>query len=77
MDKFIVRGGQPLIGKIEISGARESAGAQPGGQKPPLIGTFQQSLKAVVSQGKKLRVAEGPDPEGGSLALDIEASVLR
>jgi hypothetical protein len=30
----------------------------------------------VVAEGKKLRVAEGPDPTGGIVSLDIEATTL-
>jgi hypothetical protein len=66
-----------LRGGIEISGVRETQAGDSGGQKAPLIGTFQQTLTAVVVEGKKLRVAESPDPEGGTLSLDIEAEVLR
>lgn len=60
-----------LDGNIEISGARETTG-----DKQPIIGTFQQAVKVITLEGKKLRIAEGPDPEGGTVALDIEASVL-
>lgn len=62
-----------LQGGIEISGEREGPAVGPGGQKAPIIGTFQQNLKVTVSPGKKVRIAEGPDPEGGTVSLDIEA----
>ena len=67
-------------GGIEISGARELPAGSPGGtagEKVPMIGTFQQTLQATLTEGKKLRVAEGPDPSGGNVSLDIEATVLR
>jgi hypothetical protein len=41
-----------------------------------VIVTIQQTLSAVVAEGKKLRVAEGPDATGGILSLDIEATTL-
>ena len=66
-----------LRGAIEISGAREGQPVDSSGQKVPLIGTFQQGLTAVVEDGKKLRVASAPDPEGGTTTLDIEATLLR
>jgi len=65
-----------LKGGIEISGARDSQVGK-ADEKVPMIGTFQQTLQATLTEGKKLRVAEGPDPTGGILSLDIEASVLR
>ena len=65
-----------LRGGIEISGARDSQVGTPD-EKVPLIGTFQQTLQATLTEGKKLRVAEGPDPAGGIVSLDIEAAVLR
>ena len=75
--KVLDNGRIHLRGGIEISGARETQVADTGGQKAPLIGTFQQSLTAIVVEGKKLRIAEAPDPDGGTLSLDIEAAVLR
>jgi len=65
-----------LKGGIEISGARESQVGKTD-EKAPMIGTFQQTLSAIVTEGKKLRVAEGPDPAGGIVSLDIEATVMR
>ena len=64
-----------LRGGIEISGAREGHVAD--GQQAPLIGTFQQTLSVVVADGKKVRIAEAPDPEGGTVSLEIEASVQK
>ena len=65
-----------LRGSIEISGARDSKVTDAGGQKVPLIGTFQQNISVVVTPGKSMRIAEAPDPEGGTVALEIQASVL-
>jgi hypothetical protein len=65
-----------LKGGIEISGARDSQVGKSAEGAPPMIGTFQQTLSAVVAEGKKLRVAEGPDPTGGIVSLDIEATTL-
>jgi len=62
-------------GGIEISGARDSQIVH-ADEKVPMIGTFQQTLQATLVEGKKLRVAEGPDPAGGMVSLDIQATVL-
>ena len=62
-------------GVIEISAAR----GIPGVELPPdmpVIGTFQQELAVVLAPGKPLRVAEVPDPDGGTLYLQLEARVL-
>jgi hypothetical protein len=59
--------------QIEVSGAKEvveQAGA------PPTIGTFQQQLVVLLSNGKPLRIAEVPDHEGGSLFLEVTAEKL-
>jgi hypothetical protein len=74
--KILDKGRILLKGGVEISGARESQVGKTD-EKVPLIGTFQQTLQATVTDGKKLRVAEGPDPAGGTVSLDIEATVLR
>lgn len=66
-----------VSGQIEISGAREGAPQPAAGSKPPMIGTFQQALKIVVADGKKVRVAEGPDPEVGTLFVDLQVDVLK
>jgi len=66
-----------LEGQIEISGAREGPPVGAGGERAPLIGTFQQALNVIAVEGKKLRLAEAPDPEGGTVSLDIEATVLQ
>jgi hypothetical protein len=65
-----------LRGQIEISGAREGQAVEVGGGKAPLIGTFQQFLQVVATEGRRLRVAEAPDPEGGTVYLDIDVDVL-
>jgi hypothetical protein len=64
-----------IDGTIEISAAR----GIPGVEVPrdmPVIGTFQQELAVVLTPGKPLRVAEVPDPDGGTLYLQLEARVL-
>jgi hypothetical protein len=67
-----------VTGEIEISGAREGATATPASSgKPPMIATFQQVLHVVLTLGEKLRVAEGPDPDGGTLYLDLRADRLK
>ena len=63
-------------GDIEVSGAREGPAVDASGTKAPIIGTFQQHLQVVATEGHKLRVAEVPDPEGGTLYLDLEVDVL-
>jgi hypothetical protein len=42
-----------------------------------MITTFQQVLHVVVTLGQKIRVAEGPDPDGGTLYLDLRADRAR
>ena len=64
-----------LHGEIEISAARESGLTDPTGAKIPTIGTFQQGLDIVVRDGRKTRVAEGPDPDGGTVYLELQATV--
>ena len=64
-----------LAGEVEVSGQRESKAPEGGAAKPPLIGTFQQSLDVLIRPNKRLRVAEGPDPEGGTVYLEVEVSV--
>lgn len=65
-----------LQGEIEISGTREGPALDAGTQKAPVIGTFQQHVEVTAQEGKKLRIAEATDPEGGILSLEIEADVL-
>ncbi len=65
-----------LDGGIEMSGAREGPPVGVGGEKAPVIGTMQQALKVIVTEGKKLRIVEAPAPEGGIATVDIEAAVL-
>ncbi len=64
-----------VSGQIEISGVRESPELT-SCEKPPLIGTFNQALQVVVQSGKKVRIAEGPDPEKGNLYLDLRVDLL-
>ena len=64
-----------IDGTIEISAAR----GIPGVELPrdmPVIGTFQQELAVVLAPGKPLRVAEVPDPDGGTLYLQLEARLV-
>jgi len=73
----VLEGGHiALDGVIELSAVRAIL---PGLEVPanmPIIGTFQQELSVVLDAGKPLRVAEVPDPEGGTLYLELTASVL-
>jgi hypothetical protein len=64
-----------IDGQVEVSAARGALGEAAGG-KAPLIGTFQQVLRVTLREGKRLRVAEGPDPEGGTMYLDLEVDIL-
>ena len=68
--------GRVMIGgQIEASGTREDA--RPGDStKPPVIGTFQQVVNVILKDGKPLRIAEVPDPEGGTLYVELQADVL-
>ena len=72
-------GGARLLvaGQIEISGAREGPTVASTAGRPPLIGTFQQVLHVAVTNGEKLRVAEGPDPDGGTMFLDLRVDRLK
>jgi len=64
-------------GMVEISGKRGGPSTEPDPGNPPIIGTFQQDLSVVLKEGERLRVAEVPDPEGGTLFLALLAEVLR
>ena len=63
-------------GQVEISGARGAPLGDLTSSKPTLIGTFQQALRVVVTAGKRVRVAEAPDPEGGTVHLDIQVDLV-
>ena len=63
-------------GQIEISGVRGAPLGELTSSKPTVIGTFQQALRVVVTPGKRMRVAEVPDPEGGTLHLDIQVDLV-
>jgi hypothetical protein len=69
-DRILVRG------VIEISGKRGGPATGLDHRNPPIIGTFQQDLSVVVLDGEPLRVAEVPDPEGGTRFLDLQAVVM-
>jgi len=58
-------------GELEVSGTRDEEGP-----RPPTIGTFQQTLKVLLREGAALRVAEVPDPDGGTLYVELEVEVL-
>jgi hypothetical protein len=68
--------GRVLVdGQIEVSGVREGKeGSEHAGM--PVIGTFQQAVNVLLREGKPLRVAQVPDPEGGSLFLELAVEVL-
>jgi len=63
-------------GQVEISGARGASLGELTSTKPTLIGTFQQALHVVVAPGKRLRVAEAPDPDGGTVHLDLQVDIV-
>lgn len=65
-----------LAGSIEISGVREQKGEAADTDAPPLIGTFQQSVFVIVKEGEAMRVAEVPDPDGGSLYVQLTVDRL-
>lgn len=67
-----------LKGQLELSGKRDGApqSAATGESEMPLIGTFQQALSVTLRPGTPLRVAEVPDPEGGSLYVEITVEIL-
>jgi hypothetical protein len=68
----IVPDGRVMVeGQIEVSGAREEHESG-----PPTIGTFQQALQVLMKEGAPLRVAEVPDPEDGTLYLELDVDVL-
>jgi len=73
--KILASGAISLSGTLEVSGTRESK-ALASGEKMPIIGTFSQRLMVKATPKKKIRVAEGPDPEGGTLHVDLEVEVL-
>ena len=73
----VVGDGRILIaGAVEISGARREGQGADVPARAPTIGTFQQELNVLLRDGKPMRVAEMPDPEGGTMFLELEAEVL-
>ena len=79
LEVAILDDGRILVhGQIEASGVRTGPEAirKVAGEKLPVIGTFQQDLSVTLKEGKALRVAEVPDPEGGRVHLEIQADVL-
>lgn len=66
-----------LKGQIEISGkeAKDENTASDG--RPPVIGTFQQAVQVILQDGQPMRVAEVPDPDGGTHFLEITVEVLK
>ena len=74
----IAVGREVLIkGMIEVSGKRDKPQTEKNELGLPIIGTFQQDLYVVLQDGKNLRVAEVPDPDGGTISIDIRADVLK
>jgi hypothetical protein len=63
-------------GAIEISGARPAIEGVETPSHMPIIGTFQQDLDLTLRVGVPLRVAEVPDPEGGTMYLELAAEIL-
>jgi hypothetical protein len=79
LEVVILDGGKILVfGQIEASGARQGPEAfrEVTGSGMPIIGTFQQDLSVTLQEGKSLRVAEVPDPEGGRVFLELQADIL-
>jgi|GEM_PF-3174778 len=71
--------GRILIrGQIETSGTRQDPEEMRDSAEDdlPIIGTFQQDIEVTLKDGKPLRLAEVPDPEGGRVHLEIKAEVL-
>jgi len=66
-----------VAGGIEVSGKRNAPEAERNEAGLPIIGTFQQDIYLVLRDGKKLRVAEVPDPEGGTIYIEMQAEVMK
>ena len=62
---------------IEVSGKRDEPPSAQNELGLPIIGTFQQDIYVVLRDGKPLRVAEVPDPEGGTIYIDLRIDVLK
>ena len=73
--KIVSPGHVRLNGTVEISGAREGK-PRADGEKVPVLGTFSQALTIVAAENKRIRIAEAPDPDGGTLRLELEVDVL-
>jgi hypothetical protein len=65
-----------VYGVLEVSGVIEPEVEGTDETRPPTIGTFQQQLSVVLDEGKELRVADMPHPEGGKLFIDLKAETL-
>jgi Flp pilus assembly secretin CpaC len=73
----VLEGGRVhLKGEVDISGGEAARNQDTPTGRPPVIGTFQQSLEIVLTEGKPLRVAEVPDPDGGTHFLEITVEVI-
>ena len=66
-----------VVGSIEVSGKRNEPEAERNEAGLPIIGTFQQDIYLVLRDGKKLRVAEVPDPEGGMIYIELQLDVMK
>jgi len=64
-----------VTGQVEVSSSKasETTGSVQG---MPVIGTFQQELDVFLEPGKPLRLAEGPDPDGGQRYIELTAALL-
>ena len=61
-------------GSIEVSAVSLGVPGKP--HDAPRIGTFSQQFQAVFTDGKPLRVAAVPDPDGGSRYIELQADLL-
>jgi hypothetical protein len=74
--RMLVDGKVLVKGNLEVSGKRNEPQAERDEAGLPIIGTFQQDVYLVMRDGKKLRVAEVPDPEGGTIYIDMQIDLM-
>ena len=65
-----------LRGEIEVSWPKESLRDKTGASRAPTIAAFQQSFSVVLDNGSPLELAAVASPDGGALAVRLQADIL-
>lgn len=65
-----------LRGEIEVSWPKESLRDKTGASRAPTIAAFQQRFSVVLDDGSPLELAAVASPDGGALAVRLQADIL-